>query len=292
MLFLLLRRAFQQRDMALEQAGSARERFETVARASNDAIYDWNVNSNHIWWSEGFQQLFGYTKEEFEPTLDFWAGCLHPDDRTSVMASLDKAVAQGKSWTSEYRFRRNDGTYAHVYDQGVVLRDGPSGATRMVGGMVDISERKHAQAQLELSRRQLRALSARLLQLREEERTSISREIHDELGQMLTGIKMDLHWAQQRVADLPGEPVPAITEKITDASELTDKMIDSVQRISADLRPDVLDHLGLSSAIKYEAQRFEKRTGIRTELRVPESIPKLTVAAATARSRKARPRSR
>lgn len=275
MLYGLLRRAFGQRD-------AAQERFETVARASNDAIYEWNVKTNYIWWSEGFQHLFGYPKDEFEPTLDFWTKCLHPDDRNRVMVSLKEGLVSGKTWSMEYRFQRKDGTYAHVYDQGVVLLDTLGRPARMLGGMVDISERKLAGEQLELSRRQLRALSARLQQLREEERTYISREIHDELGQMLTGIKMDLHWVQKRVTELPGEAVPAIVEKITDACELADKMIDCVQRISTELRPDVLDHLGLATAIKYEAQRFEKRTGIRMHLRVPESVPQITAAVGTA----------
>ncbi len=102
---------------------------------------------------------------------------------------------------------------------------------------------------------QLRALSAHVESAREEERTSAAREIHDELGQALTALKMDLAWIARRAA---GDGIAA---KLDAMSRMTDEVIDSVRRISAGLRPGVLDDLGLIAAIEWQSQQFEERTG-------------------------------
>jgi signal transduction histidine kinase len=119
--------------------------------------------------------------------------------------------------------------------------------------------------------------------MREEERTRISREIHDELGQMLTGIKMDLRWMEHRLDEF-GEDrrVNPILDKLVVTTELTDATIKTVQRMAAELRPGMLDKLGLPMTLQYEAGRFEKRTGIACRLVVPcEALP-LRLEAATA----------
>jgi len=105
---------------------------------------------------------------------------------------------------------------------------------------------------------QLRALSARLVSIREEERTRISREIHDELGQALTGLKMDLSWLAKR----PPEDQQSLAGKIRSMSELLDDTIQTVRKISAELRPGVLDDLGLVAAIEWLVEDFRNRTHI------------------------------
>src|SRR5690606_31343890 len=106
---------------------------------------------------------------------------------------------------------------------------------------------------------QLRALSARADAVREEERTTVAREIHDQLGQALTALKMDIAWIGRRLrAD--ADPA-AIHAKLEAMSRMTDGIIDDVRRISAELRPGVLDDLGLVAAIEWQASEFEERTG-------------------------------
>jgi len=123
--------------------------------------------------------------------------------------------------------------------------------------------------------RQLRALSARLHLLREEERARIAREIHDELGQTLTALKMDLRWAEKRLTSESSLTLNPVLDRIVEAGELADATIASVQRIAAELRPGVLEDLGLTAAIRHEAKRFEERTGVLCRLQLPESEPKL-----------------
>lgn len=108
---------------------------------------------------------------------------------------------------------------------------------------------------------QLRALAARVEAVREEERTGIAREIHDELGQALTALKMDLAWLTRRMTGESSASGTTLLEKIGAMSTMTDELIQHVRRIAADLRPGVLDDLGLRAAIEWEAEQFEERTG-------------------------------
>jgi len=109
---------------------------------------------------------------------------------------------------------------------------------------------------------QLRALSARAEQVREDERTGIAREIHDDLGQALTAIKIDLAWLARRVSGDSSGSGQTLLEKLDEMSRMTDDVIGRVRRISSDLRPGVLDDLGLLAAVEWEASRFEERTGV------------------------------
>lgn len=193
------------------------------------------------------------------------------------MIDGDKTV-----WWDEYRLRRKDGSYAFVHDRGFVIRDGAGKAVRMVGGISDVTRRKEAEEKLERSRRQLRAYSAQLRSLREEERTRISRELHDELGQLLTGLKMDLRWIEKRIADTNDRALNPVLDKIVEAGTLADSTIATVQRVASDLRPGSLDNLGLAVALRQEADRFQERSGIRCQAECPEDWPELPGEAATA----------
>jgi signal transduction histidine kinase len=124
--------------------------------------------------------------------------------------------------------------------------------------LIDITQRKQAEKQLKLSQKRLRELSRHLESVREEERAYIAREIHDELGQTLTGFKMDLSWLESRLSD---NQKPLI-EKIQSMSNLIDTTMHTVRRISTQLRPSILDTLGLVAAIQWQAQEFQNRMGI------------------------------
>jgi len=181
-------------------------------------------------------------------------------------------------WSDDYRYRRSDQKYAHVYDRGFVLHDSDGRPIRMVGGITDVSEQKQIEERLRETQDQLRALTTRLESLSEKERLRIAREIHDELGQLLTGIKMDLTWIENRIAKLEHSATfNPIVDRVVEANELIDESIKAVQRIASDLRPGVLDSLGLLSALKYEAGRFRERTGISFELHVDDESAEIPI---------------
>jgi signal transduction histidine kinase len=144
-------------------------------------------------------------------------------------------------------------------------------------------QRVQAEAALRESQQQLRALASRSESLREEQRTSISREIHDELGQKLTGLAMDLRWLESRL-DQIGDPRlrTALEDRIISASQLADQTMAAVQRIAAELRPAMLDSLGLIAALRYEAGQFQSRTGLRVKLDLPADNLKVDSAVSTA----------
>jgi PAS domain S-box-containing protein len=140
----------------------------------------------------------------------------------------------------------------------------------------DVTQRRLEEQEILRSRQELRDLTARLQLVREEERTDIAREVHDELGQALTGLKIDLAWLKPRLADRP-----ALAERVQSIIVRIDSAMDTVRRIATDLRPSVLDDLGLVAAVEWQTQEFERRTGITAQLEVQATYPELDDVCAT-----------
>jgi len=133
---------------AREQARVSDERFRLVARATSDAIWDWDLATGRIWWSEGLQTLFGYPADGIPTTIEGWEARIHADDAARVAEGIHRAIDGGReSWSDEYRFLRHDGALAHVVDRGYIIRDAGGRATRMIGGITDVTERRLLEAQ-------------------------------------------------------------------------------------------------------------------------------------------------
>ena len=159
--------------------------------------------------------------------------------------------------------RRLDGTPMFVEGDYMVIYDGEGRIAGHFGIQRDVTERHLAEEELMASSQQLRALAARLQQVREEERTRMAREIHDELGQALTGLKMDIAWMRDR---LPRDH--ETRSQCTSIIHRVDGTLSAVRRIATDLRPSVLDELGLAAALEWQGQVFEARTGIEVVMEV------------------------
>jgi PAS domain S-box-containing protein len=229
------------------------------------------------------QKLFGYPPEEVSSKVEWWVERLHPEDKDRVLAAIQEAGQHsGRAWSGCYRFRRKDGSYATVLDRGFILNDAADKPVRIVGGISDVTEQRHAEQALESSRRQLRALTARLQSVREKERARVSREIHDELGQVLTALKINLDWLERKLGVRDNDPsLNPLLDRVVESAEITDTAITSVQRIASALRPYSLDNLGLATALEHEAQRFQKRTSIVCQVKLPEGVLDLSPEAAT-----------
>jgi PAS domain S-box-containing protein len=146
------------RDAAVAASRESEARFRLATRATNDAIWDWDLVRGVLQWSDALPAVFGHPLEG-TARIEFWYDHLHPDDRGRVVRGMHAALDGGaETWQDEYRFRRADGSYAHALDRGFVSRDATGRAVRMIGSMQDISARKAAEEALRQSERWVRAL--------------------------------------------------------------------------------------------------------------------------------------
>src|SRR5438034_1321283 len=123
------------------------ERFRLLGRATNDVVWDWDLQTDGLWVNENVSKVFGFPPEEIEPTGAWWTEHLHPEDQERVVTSIDQLVRSGGSvWTSEYRFRRRDGTYATLVDRGYILHDSTGHPVRVIGSAMDVSQKRKTEA--------------------------------------------------------------------------------------------------------------------------------------------------
>ncbi|MGZ3840298.1 MAG: chemotaxis protein CheB [Flavisolibacter sp.] len=142
-----------------QELSQTEERFRLIASATSDAIWDWNLVDNRIWWSESFYTLFGFEKKQNKLTSSFWIDRIHPDDREAVKASLDEAVNTGaQNWSAQFRFQKKDGSYAMILDRGTVLLDEEGMPYRMLGAMMDMTETEAAAQKLKETNHELHDL--------------------------------------------------------------------------------------------------------------------------------------
>lgn len=130
------------------------ERFRLVAAASNDVIWDCDLGSGQMWWNDKLTTVFGYDPAEFTDKLSWWDVNLHPEEQDEILDRMQSIIdGSDEFWEMHYRFRKADGSYAHVRDKGSVLRDENGVATRILGNMTDITERLHLEEQLRQSQK-------------------------------------------------------------------------------------------------------------------------------------------
>ncbi|MDQ3812684.1 MAG: PAS domain-containing protein [Armatimonadota bacterium] len=235
--------------------------------------WSWDRTTNTVTGSAVLSEIYGIAAQAFD-SYEAFLQSVHPADREHVEEVIKNAWTKREPFHYYYRIIRPDGAVRLIFARGVVVADETGQPQRLYGTAQDITERRSIEEELANSREQLRALAARLESLQEEERTRIAREIHDELGQALTGLKMDLAWLARRLPpadEAPGEkaaatlavPAAALHEQIKTMSQVIDHTIQSVRRICSELRPRLLDDLGLEAAIEWQTQDFQRRTAIR-----------------------------
>jgi PAS domain S-box-containing protein len=187
------------------------ERHRLVSRATNDVIWDWDIETNRLDWNEAVRTHFGCTPAELGPTVEGWHNRIHPEDRDRVLTGLHAALDGGQdSWSGEYRFRKSDGTYATVLDRGHIGRDASGKAVRMIDSMLDLTERQRAEAALRESKERFEALADNISQLA---------WMTDETGR--------LSWYNQRWLDYTGTTL----EEMNKVSWLYFHHPDHVQRV-------------------------------------------------------------
>ncbi len=208
------------------------------------------------------EEVFGWLPEELigkSVTLFY----RNAEEAEEIARNFYTTLEHQRTFVAEFPCRRKDGQDILCRIRSSRIGERLTKERRIVITYVDITEQRRAEEELANSREQLRNLSIYLQSVREKESTRIAREIHDELGQSLTAIQMDLSWLDTR---LPQDA--SLKEKVQRMRHLVDTTIGSVHRISTELRPILLDDLGLTAAIEWQVQEFQKRTGVQCDARL------------------------
>jgi len=179
-----------------------------------------------------------------------WAEDIHPDDLRQCLDTYTKAFDRREPYQMEYRLRRRDGEYRWIFDSAVPRFSADGSFVGYIGSAIDITERKLAEEAVSM-------LSRRLIEAHEEERTWIARELHDDLAQSLAMLRIDLLWIKDRGIGAEA----AVRSKLEAMQKLLDESVTATRRIAADLRPLILDDLGLVAAVEWLTQRFAERSG-------------------------------
>ncbi|MQG95297.1 PAS domain S-box protein [Pseudomonas sp. MN1F] len=225
--------------------------------------------------SEGSEALVGYTPAQIQHPLMGLRNLVHPDDRADYHQVQDLAIASDQDWSWQGRILTRQGEQRWA-DIKASARRLPNGRVAWDGIVWDITQGKRAELALAQSQEQLRELSAHLESVREEEKARIAREVHDELGQMLTVLKLEVSMCELAFAELD----PGLHERLGSMKRLIAQLFQLVRDVATALRPPILD-AGIASAIEWQARRFEARTQIPCLVQVPDNLPALSDAKAT-----------
>ena len=244
---------------------SINRKLEAVLNAVPLAILTVDSKGRIISWNRGAEQMFGWTKEEA-------TGKVFPAVPPSGLRGYLDAIGRGfkgESLAGHIRERRKkDGMTINASIAYAPVMDCDGRIESVIVVIDDVTERTRAEKELEQSHEKLRNMSRRLESIREQEKKKIALEIHDELGQMLTALKMDLSVMHEGLLNEEHASRSEMTRQLVSAVRLIDSAIDTVRRIAADLRPGILDHLGLEAAVSDLAKSFEKRAGIACRLKM------------------------
>lgn len=269
-------RDITKRKVAQENEKQLTQKLLKGAEIAHFGFIDWNLLSNEMNLSQQVNDIYGIKEEQLNSDV-FMNEIVHPDDVKFVKDNLELALQELKEYNIDHRIVRPDGSIRWVNARAELYRDETGNPMRLFSTVLDITEQKNAELQIKNYNEQLRLLTAHLQSIREEERTRIGREIHDELGQQLTAIKMDIAWIYKNTEDKKG----AISTKLKNIIGLLDGSNQSVRKILSELRSATLDNYGLPEAMKWHIKQFTASTNIPVEITISEPDLKLHEDVAT-----------
>ena len=235
-------------NMAVESAGIGTWVFDL---AGNKRYFDSTAS-----------MLLGFTTTQYKRTEKEFLDRIHPDDRKQVVKQLSNKSEIESDIKTDFRSVWPDGTIRFLAVTAKTINNKDNKPIRLIGLIWDITDQKLLQFNLEQSR----MLTQHIEEVREEERVAISRELHDDLGQALTAVKIDLATIKQNVTDM------ATVLKINKVSALVSDTIKTVQRLTSQLRPQIIDDLGLETAIEWYTKEFEQRNRVKIYLDMDSNI--------------------
>jgi two-component system sensor histidine kinase UhpB len=269
------KRVILEKEKAEDELKKSEMRFRALIENNADAIVIRDTNFNLIYASPAAKKILGLdiageTRKDPRDTI-------HPEDQEKLLqVQQEVSLNPGKPIPVEFRRLNDNGEFVCI--EGVVTNMTYNEAVKgIVSNFRDISDRRRAENELKEANIALHNLSNHLQHIREEERIQIARDIHDELGQQLTGLKMDASWLNKKLVTED----KAIHDKLTDMIKLIDEAVKSVRRISSDLRPSMLDDLGLVAALEWHSHETEIRYGIPVKFHADCNDAEISVEKAT-----------
>jgi two-component system sensor histidine kinase UhpB len=263
------------RDLSERHRAEEQLRFQaSILHHVRDCVIATDLSGRVEYWNAGAEAIFGYGAQEMHGRT---VGILYEEEDPARLAADLARLLEGEDRIGDWLGRRKDGTAVWVDVKMSVLRDAAGRAVAILAVAKDITERKRAELLLDGSHQGLRDLTTRLQRVREQERAVMARRIHDELGQVLTALALDVAWLEARL----GARVPALADKCRTMAGQIEQAIGRVRTLATELRPAVLDDLGLVPAIEWEIQQFNLRTGVECTLDLPTPLPPLDNERAT-----------
>jgi PAS domain S-box-containing protein len=243
------------------------EQIETAEQAAlleltQDSVFVIDMEAKILFWSRGAEAMFGYSKCYAIGKTSHQLLCT---EFPQPLAEIREELMRVGHWEGDLVKTGRDGRRIVVSGRWALQWGKRDQAPRVLVISSDITERKRGEESLVLQREQLRALAERLQTVREEDRKRVARDLHDQIGQILTSIKMDLTWMTRHLPKSENEVLDRITESIQSIND----GVKSVRTICSGLRPGILDDLGLAAAIEWQASEFASRNGVHCEVSVP-----------------------
>jgi len=251
-----------------EELRKSNERFFYVSKITSDAIWDIDLATKQIYRSETFYELSGYSREEIKPDLDWWFNKVHPKDRERVKNKVQEHIQNGhEKWEDEYLFLCADGSYKFLLDSGTILtRNGKP--VRILGAIRDLTEKKKLEQQLLQEQEQKhKAVSQAGIAAQEAERSNISRELHDNVNQLLMSAKLFMNSAQT-------DPQKA-NEHIEKAITYQLMAVEEIRKLSKTLNTSLVKIIGLSRSIDDIIINMKAFQQIETRFQYDQKLDKL-----------------
>jgi PAS domain S-box-containing protein len=245
----------------MERLAVSESRYQNLLMIAPVGVFETDVSGNYMYVNERWVEIACIASEQ--AVGHGWLDAIDSRDRERVRQAWHESVRRQTRFAEEFRFNCSGSGVNWVLSQSIPLIGTDGRFSGFIGAITDITANKRVELDLRRSREQLRNFVGHLDSAIEEERRRIAREVHDQLGQALTAMKLDVTWSVQQMA---GEAVAGqdpVVRKLRDLLEIIDSTVDTVQRISGELRPQLLESMGLGPAVEVLAEQFHERTGIR-----------------------------
>ena len=257
---LIFSNEITERKVAEASLKRSEARLKAAQRVAGLGVWDWDLK-NGLWWSEELYRIYGLDPTTTRLDFDTYLNHLPDDTRMEIEAAIRNTVERDVPYRMEHRIRRGDGEERWVDTYGILQRDENLKPVRLWGVCHDIHERKQADEELRFGRQRLETLSRQLITTREAELRHLARELHDEIGQLLTAMKLNLRGIQRSVD-------PPLQGRLNENIAMIDQTVEQVRNLSLTMRPPHLDDLGLVATLHWYLKYQAKIAGFQDQLAV------------------------